>query len=149
MKEEIGDYDDEFKPPRKRVKRVKGALSADRFKQDQEEKYFGNLMLSAMSNPDLLCDEDQAMFPARDFDTEEEDKRRKAELLAAFREAVGELTERQKQVLAVLQSLKQEDAAKLLNVKRSTLAVMLMQIKKKIKKHVNKRQKSRLKVEDI
>lgn len=121
---------------RKNYKRIKGGghlgiTSGSEF--DDSGYRLGNKMLDAMTNPDLLSDE-QSMYAERDFDAE--DARRG--YLAHFRLALKGLTDRQKQVVKAMKYSTQEDAAKFLGIARSTLSMHLQIIQKKILKSIGK-----------
>lgn len=121
---------------RKNFKRVKGTSDIAWLKTYQGQSPTGNLMLEAMTNPDLLSDE-QSMYEERDFDAEYE--RRK--FLVYFRFSLRHLTARQKQIVDAMQYMTQEDAAKSLGIKRSTLSMHLQIIQKKMIKHIGKLKK--------
>lgn len=118
----------------KRIKKVKGGLGTSWQRQDGENPH-RNLMLEAMSNPDLLSSEDQCMYPERDFEAEE----KRAQYLKIFKESLATLTYRQKQIVTALQNSTQEEAAKSLNITQSGIASTLTQIRKKLKKYIDNR----------
>lgn len=121
---------------RKNYKRIKGGghLGINSGSQFDDSGYrLGNKMLEAMTNPDLLSDE-QSMYAERDFDAEAE----RREYLTHFRLALKSLTERQKQVVRSLKYSTQEDAAKFLGIARSTLSMHLQIIQRKITKAIGK-----------
>lgn len=118
----------------KKIKKIKGSLGAE-WQRPYKVNEYRNLMLEAMSNPDLLSSEDQCMYPERDFDAEELRKR----YLKIFTESLETLTYRQKQVVMAVQNTTQEEAAKSLNITQSGLASSLAQIRKKLKKYIDNR----------
>lgn len=121
---------------RKNFKRIKGGLGTDwlkRFHDGEGNVGAGNLMLEAMTNPDLLSDE-QTMYAERDFDAEND--RRK--FIVYFRFSLRYLTPRQKQILEAVKDKTQEEAANLLGIKRSTLSMHLQIIQKKLFKRIGK-----------
>lgn len=121
---------------RKNYKKVLGQLGNDWLRKHSiaDGDFVNvNLMLEAMTNPDLLSDE-QTAFNERDFDAEEE----RHKFLVYFRFSLRYLTPRQKQIVTTLKGKTQEEAAKLLGIKRSTLSMHLQIIQKKLLKHIGK-----------
>lgn len=117
---------------KKRFKRVKGMVGSDWLKK-YGEGHGANLMLEAMANPDLLSDESR-MFDERDYDSEID----REEFAKKVSKAFELLTDRQKQIVnALLIHGTQENAAKVLNTNRSTIANTLIQIQKKIRKLID------------
>lgn len=119
---------------RNRLKKVKGhmpTVEESSYETDESVTPF----LAALTNPDLLSEEESRLYPERDFDAEEV----RAEYLANFNLALIHLTAKQRAVLdAMIVFEDQQKAADSLGIARSTLAVTLRQIQKKIGKLINK-----------
>lgn len=119
---------------RKNFKRVKGVVSADWLKKYGDSPNRSNLLLEAMSNPDVLSDEN-GLYQERDYDAEIDREIFAKKVAKAFEL----LTERQKEVVNALRLYDtQEEAAKSLGIKQSSLAMTLIQIQKKILKLIDK-----------
>lgn len=100
-----------------------------------------NLLGLALGNPDVLSDE-HSMWSPHDRDAEYQRLAR----VVAFRAAYEGLTPRQKQIVAAVDRFgTQEAAASQLGITRGTIAVSLIQIQKKLSKHINKAGKQGLK----
>lgn len=120
-----------------RLKKIKGTVPHIDI-ESYEDDAIHSPFLAALANPDILSDEDSQMFPERDFDAEEA----RAEYIEKFKQALTKLTQQQ---WAVIDSLNrhgdQQKVADELGIARSTVAVTLLKIQKKITKAVNKMQK--------
>ncbi len=123
---------------RNRLKKVKGVMPAIDI-QSYDDETIHSPFLAALQNPDLMSDE-MAAFPERDFDEEFS----RAQYLEKFKQALTTLTPKQRSVIEALQKYdNQEQAADELGIARSTIAVTLRQIQKKISKFINKLENER------
>lgn len=117
-------------------KKIKGFIARRHSEQaeDYERVPLTSPYLRALENPDVLSDE-SALFPERDFDEEEAREIH----LENFKVALAKLTPKQRAIVEVMARVQdQQLAADEIGIARSTLAVTLMKIEKKIEKLINK-----------
>lgn len=120
-------------PMRNRLKKVRGFIP--HIKDEGYDSMELTPFLAALSNPDILSDEEGRMFPERDFDEEEV----RAEYIEKFKLALTKLTPKQRAILDAMERLgDQQKVADEIGIARVTVAVVLMRIAKKITKSVNK-----------
>lgn len=120
-----------MKNPNKRVKGLVPRRSAD---DDYDKDAIKSPYLRALENPDILSDESR-MFPERDFEAEQA----RAVYIEKFKRALTKLTPKQKAIIETMDRLgDQQMVADELGVARTTVAMTLAQIQKKISKLIDK-----------
>lgn len=122
------------------LKKIKGMMPAIDI-QTFDDEPIHSPFLAALQNPDLMG-EDCALWPERDYDREVEEAASRRLYLERFKAAVETLTPKQRAVIDALQQYdNQETAAAALGIARSTLAVTLRQVQRKISRFINNLEK--------